>query len=180
MRTQTQRGSMVVVLLLCLFSVGSSGATPGSIPTVEVAPGVNLPMISMGGINTTLQPDYPDPGNYSLWVTVGGRGFDAAWEYGTQRAVARAVAQSGIPRSEMFITTKIPGSLHGGCCGCPGASPPGQCLSKCHGVCFPASGHYTADNATAYIRKDLELLASAGVDYIDLLLLHEPCDYIAP
>ena len=111
---------------------------------------------------------------------LGGRGFDSAWEYRTQAAVARNMSASGIPREELFLTTKIPGSLHGGCCGCPGASPPGQCLDKCHGVCFPAAGHYAAANATAYILEDLKILFDNGVDYIDLLLLHEPCDSIAP
>eukprot|EP00940_MAST-03C_sp_MAST-3C-sp2_P001024 g1024.t1 len=169
----------LIFLMVCIFTA----ATEGVIPTTEIAPGVDLPFITLGGINTTLQPDYPDPSNYSLWLELGGRGFDSAWEYGTQRAVARAVRESLIPRSEIFITTKIPGSLHGGCCGCPGASPAGQCLIKCHGVCFPASGHYTAANATAYIARDLELLSNGEVDddaYIDLLLLHEPCDTLAP
>ena len=90
------------------------------------------------------------------------------------------MSRSGVPRDQLFLTTKIPGSLHGGCCGCPGAAPPGQCLVKCHGVCFPAAGHYTEANATEYIHKDLKTLFDAGVDYIDLLLLHEPCDYLAP
>jgi 2,5-diketo-D-gluconate reductase A len=149
----------------------------GAIPTVEIAPGVNLPMITMGGVN---QPDYPDNTDYGLWLKLGGRGFDSAWEYGTQGTIAGNMSASKIPRSELFLTTKIPGSLHGGCCGCPGAGPAGTCLQKCHGVCFPASGHYTAANATSYIMKDLKTLFDNGVDYIDLLLLHEPCDYLAP
>jgi len=151
-----------------------------AIPTVEIAPGVDLPMITMGGVNATLMPNYPDYSNYSLWLELGGRGFDSAWEYRTQGGIARAMVASGISRSEMFLTTKIPGSLHGGCCGCPGADPAPNCLAKCHGVCFPAHGHYTADNATAYIEEDLKILMQNGVEYIDLLLLHEPCDYLAP
>ena len=150
-------------------------------PSVEVAPGVHLPMITMGGVNTTVDVDYPDSGNYSLWLQLGGRGFDSAWEYRTQRAIAAAIRESGLPRSALFVTTKIPGSLHGGCCGCPGAAPPGQwppCLAKCHGVCFPASGHYTPQMAKDYIQADLEALGDVGS--IDLLLMHEPCDYIAP
>jgi len=133
-------------------------------------------------VNATLQPDYPDYSNYSLWLELGGRGFDTAWEYGTQGTIARnmsAAIASGIPRSELFLTTKIPGSLYGGCCGCPGANPD-KCAAKCHGVCFPASGHYTAANATSYIMRDLQILLDNGIDYIDLLLLHEPCDTLAP
>jgi len=117
-----------------------------------------------------------------MWLELGGRGFDTAWEYGTQAEIAAAVKASGIPRSEIFITSKIPGSLYGGCCGCPGAKAPGEfppCKVSCHGVCFPAAGHYTADNATQFIMDDLQLLGDT-IGYIDLLLLHEPCDYTAP
>ena len=151
------------------------------IPSVEVAPGVHLPYITMGGVN---QPDYPDNTDYGLWLKLGGRGFDSALEYGTQGPIASNMSafmrKSGVKREDLFLTTKIPGSLHGGCCGCPGAGPPGTCLPKCHGFCFPASGHYTAANATDYILKDLKILMENGVDYIDLLLLHEPCDTLAP
>eukprot|EP00729_Bicosta_minor_P001487 gene1487-34512_t len=88
-------------------------------------------------------------GNYSMWLNLGGRGFDTAWEYGTQAEIAAAVIASGVDRSEIFITSKIPGSLYGGCCGCPGAKAPGEwppCKPSCHDVCFPTSGHYTAQN----------------------------------
>ena len=44
-------------------------------------------------------------------------------------------------------------------------------------ACFPTAGFYTAANATNYIKADLELLGPT-VGYIDLLLLHEPCDYL--
>jgi diketogulonate reductase-like aldo/keto reductase len=150
------------------------------VPTATIAPGVHLPFLTMGGVNRTDYPFYPDYSNYTLWASLGGTGFDTAWEYRTQAGVSRAMVASGVPREELFLTTKIPGSLHGGCCGCPGAGPPGTCLAKCHGVCFPASGHYRASDAAAYIKKDLQILKDNGVDYIDLLLLHEPCDFLAP
>ena len=44
-------------------SVSARRTSP--VPTVEVAPGVHLPMITMGGV---VQPGYPDPSNYSLWL----------------------------------------------------------------------------------------------------------------
>ena len=165
-------------------SVGASPPAPSAaataVPTVEIAPGVLLPMVTLGGVNSTDYPSYPDYSNYSLWLELGGRGFDSAWEYRTQATVAKAMVASGVPREQLFLTTKIPGSLHGGCCGCPGAGPAGTCLTKCHGVCFPAHGHYTAENATSYIHQNLKILLANGIEYIDLLLLHEPCDYIAP
>jgi hypothetical protein len=180
---------LLVLCVLCAAGEQATGTGGGSrmavIPRVDVAPGVALPMLTMGGV---VQPGYPDPSNYSLWLELGGRGFDSAWEYQTEKSIAAAIRASGLPRSEVFVTSKIPGSLHGGCCGCPGAMPPGQwppCQPgkngqpACHGVCFPASGHYTPAQAKQYIARDLEDLGP-DIGYIDLLLMHEPCDYIAP
>ena len=156
--------------------------TSNPIPSVEIAPNVFLPMLTMGGV---VQKGYPDNTNYSLWLDLGGRGFDSAWEYGTQTAIAEAIKASGVPRADIFITTKIPGSIHNGCCGCPNAKSEAQGCAHCHGVpgpttCFPTAGYYTPDMAKNFITKDLELLAAAGVDYIDMLLMHEPADYLAP
>ena len=80
-----------------------------------------------------------------------------------------------------LLVLRSPGSMHGGCCGCPGAKAPGEwppCLPSCHGVCFPAHGHYTPAQAKQYIAEDLAELGPDG--YIDLLLMHQPCDYLAP
>lgn len=137
------------------------------VPTVEVAPGVELPMMIVGGVNGTNTPMYPQTSNYSLWLQLGGRGIDTAWEYQTSAGIAKAVRDSGIPRSEIFIEHKIPGSLHRPCSAdkCKGfPSPP------------PVIGHYTPDMARAYLADNLHRLGEA-IGYIDLLLIHEPCDY---
>jgi hypothetical protein len=46
---------------------------------------------------------------FSLRIQSGGRGIDCAWDYFNQGKVAEAIKASGVPRSELFITTKIPG-----------------------------------------------------------------------
>ena len=46
-------------------------------------------------------------------------------------------------------------------------------------MCFPKSGHYTPAQALEYLRMDLEDLGDK-IGYIDLLLMHQPCDFIAP
>ena len=61
------------------------------VPTATIAPGVHLPFLAMGGVNRTLYPFYPDYSNYTLWASLGGTGFDTAWEYRTQAAVSRAM-----------------------------------------------------------------------------------------
>jgi diketogulonate reductase-like aldo/keto reductase len=43
-------------------------------------------------------------------IESGGRGIDCAWDYFNQGKVAEAIKASGVPRSELFITTKIPGA----------------------------------------------------------------------
>lgn len=40
-------------------------------------------------------------------ISVGYRSFDTAQIYGNEEGVGRAIAKSGIPRSEFFITTKV-------------------------------------------------------------------------
>ena len=48
-------------------------------------------LVTMGGTNKTILPKYPDVTNYTLWIQLGGRSFDTAWEYHTQRAIAAAI-----------------------------------------------------------------------------------------
>ena len=43
------------------------------------------------------------------WVAAGGNGLDCAWDYFNQAAVAKAIQQTGVPREQLFITTKVPG-----------------------------------------------------------------------
>jgi len=76
------------------------------IPTTLIAEGVHMPVISIGdggqetGSATTIT---------SAWLAQGGRGIDTAYAYGNQADVARVIADSGLSREELFVTTKIPG-----------------------------------------------------------------------
>lgn len=143
-------------------------ACSASIPTVEIAKGVHMPMMVAGGENCSF-PDIADYGsctNYSLWMELGGHGFDTAWEYQTSYAIGDAIRASGLQRSEVFVTSKIPGSLAFNC-------TTGKCS---HFPSIPpVSGHYTPDMARQYVGLDLEWLGS-GIGYIDILLLHTPCN----
>ena len=40
-------------------------------------------------------------------LKAGYRHIDTAWKYGTERAVGEAMRASGVPRSEIFLTTKV-------------------------------------------------------------------------
>jgi len=87
----------------------------------------------------------------------GGRALDTAWCYGDvdQAATGQAVRASGLSRSEIFVTTKVP------CC--PSPFGPG---SLCRNESWDAS--LTAE----HIRHDYEVL---GLEYVDLMLMHWPC-----
>ena len=81
-------------------------------------------------------------------IHTGYRLIDTAQAYGNEEAVGRAVAKSGVPREELFITTKV----------------------------WISNGGY--EKAKASIEESLKKL---GLDYIDLLLIHQPLnDYYGP
>jgi diketogulonate reductase-like aldo/keto reductase len=40
-------------------------------------------------------------------LNAGYRHIDTAWKYGSERAVGQAIRASGVPRGEIFLTTKV-------------------------------------------------------------------------
>ena len=74
-------------------------------------------------------------------IQTGYRLIDTAQAYGNEEAVGRAVAKSGVPREELFITTKV----------------------------WISNGGY--EKAKESIDESLKKM---GLDYIDLLLIHQP------
>ena len=125
----------------------SMAATPA--PTVEIAPGVQMPKMNLGLCNHT------------TWFEVGGRGLDTALVYGdkAQKESGASVRNSGLPRSEVFVTTKVP------CC------PADKWLKAAGGM--PAMCSVLGHDTSAQIQHDLSTL---NVEYVDLMLLHWPCD----
>jgi 2,5-diketo-D-gluconate reductase A len=45
--------------------------------------------------------------NISSWLALGGRAIDTSTDYGSQPAIGAAVIASGIPRSQLWITSKL-------------------------------------------------------------------------
>jgi len=122
--------------------------------TVEIAPGVHMPYVNLGGVHS-------HPSNYSAWLQLGGVGLDSALMYGddVQLEVGNAIEASGRERGEFFITSKVP------CC------PAG--FSK---WCSWYSSEYPAPLSTfTQASIDARLI---GVETVDLMLLHWPCDSI--
>jgi len=137
-----------------MLLVGALAFAPA--PRVEIAPGVHMPLLNFG-----LQK------NHSMAIALGARGLDTANVYDLQspqqhevgQAVRAAVA-AGIPRSELFVTSKIE------CC------PGGAFMGKIKGKLLCA----VRGNAAKNIAYDF---AKLGLDYVDLMLLHWPCDDLA-
>ncbi|MDP9259450.1 MAG: aldo/keto reductase [Actinomycetota bacterium] len=74
-------------------------------PTVTITPGVEMPLVGLGTWQATGNQAY-EAVRHAL--DVGYRHIDTATMYGNEAAVGRALRDSGLPRDEVFITTKLP------------------------------------------------------------------------
>lgn len=104
--------------------------------TIVLNNGMKMPMLGIGTFNLS-----PDQAERSVLAALkdGYRLIDTANAYMNERAVGRAIRKSGVPRDELFVTTKLWVSEY--------------------------------DRAEKAIDETLERL---GLDYVDLLLLHQP------
>lgn len=110
----------------------------------ELYNGVKIPMLGFGVYQI---PEYTQAKNTVLTaLKTGYRLIDTAQGYMNEKAVGDAIKESGIPREEIFITTKL------------------------------WIQDFSYDGAIKATELSMERL---GVDYIDLMLLHQPMgDYI--
>jgi 2,5-diketo-D-gluconate reductase A len=76
-----------------------------AIPSVTLNNGVQMPLLGFGVFQI------PDPEECERAVAdairVGYRLIDTAASYGNEEAVGQAIARSGVPREELFVTTKL-------------------------------------------------------------------------
>ncbi|WP_444900102.1 aldo/keto reductase [Microbulbifer sp. VAAC004] len=83
---------------------------------IELNNGVEIPQIGMG---MAAIGSWQQDGGFVTEVilkamAIGYRHFDTASLYGNERALGRAIKESGIPRSELFITSKVWDTEQGG------------------------------------------------------------------
>jgi len=107
--------------------------------TVKLNNGVEVPILGFG----TFQITDPEEAEKSVVeaIKAGYRHIDTAQSYMNEKAVGRGIKKSGIPREELFVTTKIWVS------------------------------NTTYDGVINSFQRSLDRL---GLDYVDLLLLHQP------
>jgi 2,5-diketo-D-gluconate reductase A len=75
-----------------------------SVPTIQLNDGHSIPQLGFGVF--LVDPDGAER-IVSDALEVGYRHIDTAAVYGNERGVGAAIAKSGIPREELFITTKL-------------------------------------------------------------------------
>lgn len=80
-----------------------------NIPEIELNDGLKIPAIGFGtyGLNGADGVD-----KIANAINAGYRLIDTAFNYENEGAVGRAVIQSGVPREELLITSKLPGRHH--------------------------------------------------------------------
>lgn len=92
------------------FVVLLGTALSAIVPNVSIAPGVDMPMLALGAAHQSFTTCSVQDG-VEQWLHLGGRHIDTANDYGTQPDVGRALKAAGLPRQDVFITTKIPGPI---------------------------------------------------------------------
>lgn len=86
------------------------GMTP-QVPTVTLNNGVEMPQIGLG-LGNGLDFDQMVT-CVAAALEAGYRGFDTAARYRNEEGLGRALRRSGIPREELFVTTKVCNTDHG-------------------------------------------------------------------
>jgi 2,5-diketo-D-gluconate reductase A len=75
-----------------------------SVPTISLNNGVEIPQLGFGVFQ--IPPDETVKATTTA-LDIGYRHIDTAQMYGNEREVGRAVRESGIPRDEVFVTSKL-------------------------------------------------------------------------
>ena len=81
-----------------------------TVPSVKLNNGVEMPSLGFGVFQIAPEEVM---GPVRVALEAGYRLIDTAWGYQNEEGVGRAVRESGIPRDQLFITTKLTNSEHG-------------------------------------------------------------------
>jgi 2,5-diketo-D-gluconate reductase A len=79
-------------------------------PTITLNSGTAMPQLGFGVFKV---PDNETAAAVSAAFEAGYRAIDTAAMYRNEKGVGKAIADSGIPRDELFITTKLNNDAHG-------------------------------------------------------------------
>jgi diketogulonate reductase-like aldo/keto reductase len=142
-------GTWPLAVALLTAVVPASGAGAPAAPTVPLRNGVRMPLLAAGVYQYNSSTAYE---SVTAALKAGFRHVDTALDYWNQDGVARAIRDSGLPRGEIFLETKVPG-------------------------CANPLENTTRNPLTCYkdTKKNLEYdLQQLGMTYVDLVILHFP------
>lgn len=88
----------------------STRMTSGSIPSIALNDEASMPVLGLGVAKLS---DAETESSVSAALEAGCRLIDTAAAYGNEEAVGRAIAACGVPREELFVTTKLGTSNQG-------------------------------------------------------------------
>ncbi|KAI0650272.1 Aldo/keto reductase [Trametes meyenii] len=78
------------------------------VPRFKLNTGALMPAVGLGGWGGRVQEDRDNAWTFMLSALKASyRLIDTAWIYGTEKATATAIKKSGIPREDIWITTKL-------------------------------------------------------------------------
>ena len=107
----------LAVLLTAVFAVSLAADIPSVVLKNAARPGMEMPVPGIGTWGYVHTPGTGVPGEVwndtvaeiatGQWLSMGGRRIDGSRGYGDQVGVGKAVKASKIPRSEIFMTSKI-------------------------------------------------------------------------
>jgi diketogulonate reductase-like aldo/keto reductase len=75
--------------------------------TVKLSSGYSMPTIGFGTWDTDENQRSTIKDATLIALNVGYRCIDTAWAYGTEGPVGEAVREGGVPRKDIFVTTKV-------------------------------------------------------------------------
>ncbi|WBB62090.1 aldo/keto reductase [Streptomyces sp. WMMC500] len=81
-----------------------------TVPTITLNNGVAMPQLGFGVWQV---PDSEAEATVRTALDAGYRSIDTAAIYGNEEGTGKALAESGVPREELFVTTKLWNSDHG-------------------------------------------------------------------
>jgi len=81
-----------------------------TVPAVTLNNGISMPQLGFGVFKV---PEDETRGVVATALECGYRSIDTAALYGNEEGTGRALAESGIPRDELFVTTKLWNTDHG-------------------------------------------------------------------
>ncbi|MDL9978332.1 aldo/keto reductase [Microbacterium sp. ASV49] len=78
--------------------------TTTTVPTIRLNSGIDMPQLGFGVFQV---PDDETAAAVSTALDAGYRSIDTASVYGNERGVGRAIADSGLARDDLFVTSKL-------------------------------------------------------------------------